>query len=445
MAAPTPKELALLNDFQVLVYRLFGVHATIHLRGMPLERNPWEAARPWLCHMVRKRKDLLARCQESDCALMKKAGQGRAVGRCHLGLGQFGVGIRRNGHIEGHLVCSPVRLDRETPAVLAARLAPRSSEIGMDSKVTTAFARDVPLLTRQGQRQLSWLCDAFFSRFFQSRVRSSHFFPWDPVRTASDDNTWVSFLWTHWWESTAPDLSTWVTQHAFSSLLYCPRQGCTVHFRRRKLVLKAGQMVLLPSGSEYRFAAEPGLFLEIYFYSSLDLSDLDYRILYPRGRVHATLTEIGRRALDDWEFSFKSEGKLKVLEFLMELRRLGARSSTSRGRPVRPGSAESVARALAFLSANVSRKIPLVQLAQFAGMNLYSLAHRFRAEVGISPLAYQRGLRITEAKRLLLVTQTPIKTIAYELGFANPKHFADAFRKATGLSPLHFRSQAGKS
>ena len=47
---------------------------------------------------------------------------------------------------------------------------------------------------------------------------------------------------------------------------------------------------------------------------------------------------------------------------------------------------------------------------------------------------------IIEAKRELYLTKKPVKEIAYELGFADPSHFARFFRKQTDMSPQDFRA-----
>jgi AraC family transcriptional activator of pobA len=48
---------------------------------------------------------------------------------------------------------------------------------------------------------------------------------------------------------------------------------------------------------------------------------------------------------------------------------------------------------------------------------------------------------LTEAKRELIFTSRAIHEIAYELGFADPSHFARFFRKQTGSTPQDFRAQ----
>ena len=49
---------------------------------------------------------------------------------------------------------------------------------------------------------------------------------------------------------------------------------------------------------------------------------------------------------------------------------------------------------------------------------------------------------LTEAKRALVFTGQPIHEVSYELGFADPSHFA-RFRKQTGMTPQAFREGRG--
>jgi AraC family transcriptional activator of pobA len=50
---------------------------------------------------------------------------------------------------------------------------------------------------------------------------------------------------------------------------------------------------------------------------------------------------------------------------------------------------------------------------------------------------------LTEAKRALVFTGQPINEISYDLGFADPSHFARFFRKQTGTTPQEFREGRG--
>lgn len=56
-----------------------------------------------------------------------------------------------------------------------------------------------------------------------------------------------------------------------------------------------------------------------------------------------------------------------------------------------------------------------------------------------SPLQVIHERIVTEAKRLLLFTEMPIKSIGYELGYEEYSQFSKFFKKAAGISPAEFR------
>jgi AraC-like DNA-binding protein len=63
----------------------------------------------------------------------------------------------------------------------------------------------------------------------------------------------------------------------------------------------------------------------------------------------------------------------------------------------------------------------------------------FKKYTGMSPVQYQLKLRIKKAEDLLLMTQKPIKEIAYELGFQSIFYFSRLFKQKTGKKPSELR------
>jgi AraC family transcriptional regulator len=51
------------------------------------------------------------------------------------------------------------------------------------------------------------------------------------------------------------------------------------------------------------------------------------------------------------------------------------------------------------------------------------------------------NLRIEESKRLLRETKQSVVAVALDVGYSNPSHFAQLFRRETGLSPRDYRRQ----
>jgi len=65
----------------------------------------------------------------------------------------------------------------------------------------------------------------------------------------------------------------------------------------------------------------------------------------------------------------------------------------------------------------------------------------FKSAMGMSPSHYHITLRMDEAKRLLRETRKSVVDVALDVGYTNPSHFAQLFRRETGLSPSDYRQQ----
>ncbi|MBN8215771.1 MAG: helix-turn-helix transcriptional regulator [Spirochaetes bacterium] len=74
------------------------------------------------------------------------------------------------------------------------------------------------------------------------------------------------------------------------------------------------------------------------------------------------------------------------------------------------------------------------------GLSPRQCARLFEARHGCSPKAWQLRLKLADAKRWLSDPDTHVGTVAAELGFASPQHFAAFFRRQTGQTPRAWRS-----
>ena len=74
-------------------------------------------------------------------------------------------------------------------------------------------------------------------------------------------------------------------------------------------------------------------------------------------------------------------------------------------------------------------------VAEALRMSLSSLAHRFKAETGMTVMERVRWLRIREARRLLAQPSATVKSVARELAFSSPFHLSKLFREITGSTP----------
>ena len=94
-----------------------------------------------------------------------------------------------------------------------------------------------------------------------------------------------------------------------------------------------------------------------------------------------------------------------------------------------------------WMAENISEEFNLERLAARAGLSKFYFNRLFKRAMGVSPSRHQINLRLDEAKRLLRETKKSVVEVALDVGYANPSHFAQLFRRETGLSPSNYRQQ----
>jgi AraC family transcriptional regulator len=94
-----------------------------------------------------------------------------------------------------------------------------------------------------------------------------------------------------------------------------------------------------------------------------------------------------------------------------------------------------------WMAENLAEEFNLDHLAARAGLSKFYFNRLFKNATGVSPLHYQINLRMDAARRLLRETKRSVVQIALEVGYATPSHFAQLFRRETGLSPSDYRRQ----
>ena len=93
------------------------------------------------------------------------------------------------------------------------------------------------------------------------------------------------------------------------------------------------------------------------------------------------------------------------------------------------------ARAIAWLKANYTQPRRMDELAGIARLGVSTLHHQFRALTGMSPLQYQKQLRLQEARRRMLADGLDATNAAYEVGYQSVSQFSREYRRFFGRPP----------
>jgi AraC family transcriptional regulator len=94
-----------------------------------------------------------------------------------------------------------------------------------------------------------------------------------------------------------------------------------------------------------------------------------------------------------------------------------------------------------WMTQNLAEEFNLDRLAAQAGLSKFYFNRLFKSALGVSPSRYHMQMRMEEAKRRLRETKESIVSVGLDVGYANPSHFAQLFRRETGLSPSDYRRQ----
>ena len=95
-----------------------------------------------------------------------------------------------------------------------------------------------------------------------------------------------------------------------------------------------------------------------------------------------------------------------------------------------------VAQAIAWLRQNFARPMRVEELAAHVGMSDSSLHHHFKAVTAMTPMQYQKQLRLHEARRLMLTERMDVGTAGYSVGYQSPSQFSREYSRLYGVSPL---------
>jgi transcriptional regulator GlxA family with amidase domain len=94
-----------------------------------------------------------------------------------------------------------------------------------------------------------------------------------------------------------------------------------------------------------------------------------------------------------------------------------------------------MAEAIYFLRKNFVRPVRIEELAAAARMSPSSFHQHFKMLTSMTPLQYQKHLRLLEARRLMVAGGTSVTDTAYQVGYESASQFSREYARMFGLPP----------
>jgi AraC-like DNA-binding protein len=94
------------------------------------------------------------------------------------------------------------------------------------------------------------------------------------------------------------------------------------------------------------------------------------------------------------------------------------------------------AKAIAWIKGNYGKPLRVKDLADVAGMAVTTLHHHFRALTAMSPLQYQKQIRLQAARARMLADDVDAATVAFEVGYESASQFNREYSRLFGQPPV---------
>lgn len=114
---------------------------------------------------------------------------------------------------------------------------------------------------------------------------------------------------------------------------------------------------------------------------------------------------------------------------------MGAQGSRLRQIATEGGQAQRIALAIDWLRRHFDRPFRVEEVARVAHMSPSAFHQHFKAVTAMSPLQYQKRLRLQEARRLMLGEALDATAAAYRVGYESPSQFSREYHRAFGAPP----------
>lgn len=97
---------------------------------------------------------------------------------------------------------------------------------------------------------------------------------------------------------------------------------------------------------------------------------------------------------------------------------------------------QRIAEVIKLIKADFTKPMRVEDLAAQVSMSVSSFHHHFKEVTSMSPLQYQKQLRLLEARRLMLAENSDAANAAYQVGYESPSQFSREYSRMFGAPPI---------
>jgi len=99
------------------------------------------------------------------------------------------------------------------------------------------------------------------------------------------------------------------------------------------------------------------------------------------------------------------------------------------------GDARRISRAVGHLREHFNEPLKIEDIARDLGMSVSGFHHHFKSVTAMSPLQFQKQIRLQEARRLMLGGDLDAASAGFRVGYEDPSYFSREYKKLFGAPP----------
>jgi AraC-like DNA-binding protein len=99
------------------------------------------------------------------------------------------------------------------------------------------------------------------------------------------------------------------------------------------------------------------------------------------------------------------------------------------------GDTRRISKAVKQLRENIDQPLKIENIARELGMSVSGFHHHFKSVTAMSPLQFQKQIRLQEARRLMLGEDLDVASASFRVGYDDPSYFSREYKKLFGAPP----------
>lgn len=99
------------------------------------------------------------------------------------------------------------------------------------------------------------------------------------------------------------------------------------------------------------------------------------------------------------------------------------------------GDTQRISKAIKQLRERFDEPLKIEKIARELGMSVSGFHHHFKSVTALSPLQFQKQVRLQEARRLMLSKDLDVASAGFQVGYEDPAYFSRDYKKMFGTPP----------